>query len=64
MYSRLARRLEARDDRQDGRPSVAGRLSFGYGFTPVRSLLFPRLRPLIPPVPRWPTAGAGPLEGY
>ena len=58
-----ADRLEAGDERPDGRPAVAGRIPFGHGFTPVRSLLFPRLRPLIRPVPRWRAAHAGPRPG-
>jgi hypothetical protein len=62
MTGRL-RRLDAGDDRPAGRPAIAGRIPFGQGFTPVRSLLFPRLRPLIRPVPRWPRPGARPLPG-
>jgi len=62
MYTRLVRRLEAGDDRLHGRPAIAGRIPFGYGFTPVRSLLFPR-RPWIVPAPRWSRTAGRPLEG-
>jgi hypothetical protein len=61
--TRLDRRLEVGGDNPDGRPAVAGRIPFGHGFTPVRSLLFPRLWPLIRPLPRWRPARPGPLPG-